>query len=325
MNLGRRKFIQLSLGAAALPAVAGEASAQGFPSRPINLLVFVPAGAVPDLIARVVGNALSERLRQPIIIENRPGAGGNLALQAVARAPADGHTLLLLASPHAINVSLYPNNPVSLAKDITPVASLNRDTFALLVNPSLPVNDVKEFIAYAKANPGKINLSSNGTGNLTHLAGELFKTATGIDTVHVPFRGSPAALAALTAGDVQALFDTVGASFPLIQAGKIRALGVSSTERVRMLPDVQAIAETVTGYGVIGWLGIGAPKGTPAEIVGRLNREIGAVLNEPAVKAKMAELNSDPFVTTPEEFARFTAEDAEKWGRVVKAAGIKLE
>jgi tripartite-type tricarboxylate transporter receptor subunit TctC len=325
MNLGRRKFVQLSLAAAALPAVAGDARAQSFPSRPISLVVFLPAGAIPDIIGRLVGGALSERLGQPIIIENRPGGGGNIALTAVARAAPDGHTLLLLASPHAINVSLYPNAPVSLAKDIIPVASLNHDTFVLLVNPSVPARNVAEFIAYAKANPGKINLSSNGTGNLTHLAGELFKTATGIETVHVPFRGSPAALAALTAGDVQALFDTVGTSFPLIQAGKIRALGVSSMQRVRMLPDVQTIAETVPGYTVTGWLGIGAPKGTPAEIVGRLNREIGAVLNEPAIRARMAELNSDPFVSTPEEFARFTAEDAEKWGSVVKAAGIKLE
>jgi len=325
VNLDRRKFIHLSLGGAALPAVAGEAWAQSFPSRTITVVVFLPAGAIPDIIARLVGSALSERLGQPIIIENRPGGGGTIALQAVARALADGHTLLLLASPHAINVSLYPNAPMSLAKDITPVASLNRDTFVLLVNPPLPVKNVAEFIAYAKVNPGKINLSSNGTGNLTHLAGELFKTATGIDTVHVPFRGSPAALAALTAGDVQALFDTVGTSFPLIQAGKIRALGVSSTERVRMLPDVQTIAETVPGYTVTGWLGIGAPKGTPPEIVQRLNREIAAVLNEPAIKAKMLELNSEPFVSTPEEFAKFTAEDAEKWGRVVKAAGIKLD
>lgn len=324
MKLGRRKFIQLGA-SAALPVLSGHAWAQAYPSRPINLVVFLPAGAIPDLIARLIGDALSQRLGQPIIIENRPGAGGNIALQAVARAQPDGHTLLLLASPHAINVTLYPNNPVSLAKDIIPVASLNRDTFALLVNPSVPAKTVSEFIAYAKANPGKINLSSNGTGNLTHLAGELFKTAAGIDTLHVPYRGSPAALAALTAGDVQALFDTVGTSFPLIQAGKIRALGVSSTQRVRMLPDVQTIAETVPGYTVTGWLGIGAPKGTPAEIVQRLNREIGTVLNEPAIKSKMAELNSDPFVSTPAEFAKFTAEDAEKWGKVVKASGVKVE
>lgn len=325
MNSDRRKFIQLSLGAAALPAVSGRAWAQAYPNRPITLVVFLPAGAIPDLIGRLIGDALSQRLGQPIIIENRPGAGGNIALQAVARAPADGHTLLLLASPHAINVSLYPNNAVSLTKDIVPVASLNRDTFVLLVNPSFPANTVAEFIAYAKANPGKINLSSNGTGNLTHLAGELFKTATGIDTLHVPYRGSPAALAALTAGDVQALFDTVGTSFPLIQAGKIRALGVSSTVRVRMLPNVPTIGETVPGYTVTGWLGIGAPKDTPAEIVQRLNREISTVLNEPAIKAKMLELNSDPFVSTPAEFAKFTAEDAEKWGKVVKAAGVKVE
>jgi tripartite-type tricarboxylate transporter receptor subunit TctC len=325
MNFDRRKFIQFSLGAAALPAVADKGWAQSYPLRPITLVVFLPAGAIPDLIGRLIGDALSQRLGQPIVIENRPGAGGNLALQAVARAPADGHTLLLLASPHAINVSLYPNNPISLTKDIIPVASLNRDTFVLLVNPSMPAKTVPEFIAYAKANPGKINLSSNGTGNLTHLAGELFKSATGIDTLHVPYRGSPAALAALTAGDVQALFDTVGTSFPLIQGGKIRALGVSSTERVRMLPDVQTISETVPGYNVGGWLGIGAPKDTPAEIVQRLNREIGAVLNEAAIKSKMADLNSDPFVSTPAEFAKFTAEDADKWGKVVKAAGIKVE
>jgi tripartite-type tricarboxylate transporter receptor subunit TctC len=325
MNFGRRKFIQVSLGAAVLPAMAGKAWSQSYPSRPITLVVFLPAGAIPDLIGRLIGDALSQRLGQPIIIENRPGAGGNIALQAVARAAADGHTLLLLASPHAINVTLYPNNPFGLAKDIVPVASLNHDTFALLVNPSVPAKTVSEFIAYAKANPGKINLSSNGTGNLTHLAGELFKTATGIDALHVPYRGSPAALAALTAGDVQALFDTVGTSFPLIQAGNIRALGVSSMRRVRMLPDVQTIAETVPGYTVTGWLGIGAPKDTSAEIVQRLNREIAAVLNEPGVMAKMAELNSDPFVSTPEEFAKFTSEDAEKWGKVVKAAGIKVE
>jgi len=325
MSLGRRKFIQLSVGATALPAISSKGWAQSYPSRPISLVVFLPAGAIPDIIGRLIGDALSRRLGQPIIIDNRPGAGGNIALQAVARAPADGHTLLLLASPHAVNVSVYPNNPVNLIKDIVPVASLNRDTFALLVHPSMPANTVAEFIAYAKANPGKINQSSNGTGNLTHLAGELFKTAAGIDTQHVPYRGSPAALAALTAGDVQAGFDTVGTSFPLIQAGKIRALGVSSTARVPMLPNIPTIAETVPGYTVTGWLGIGAPKDTPAEIVQRLNREISAVLNDPAIRSKMADFNSDPFVSTTAEFTKFTAEDVDKWAKVVKAAGIKVE
>lgn len=325
MNLGRRKFIQLSAGAAALSALPGQARAQTYPSRPITLIVFLPAGAIPDVIARLVGEALSRRLGQPVIIENRFGAGGNLALQTVARAPADGHTLLLLASPHAVNVSLYPNNPVNVVNDIVPVATLNRDTFVLTVNPSMPVKTVPEFIAYAKANPGKINLSSNGTGNMPHLAGELLKMATGIDVLHVPYRGSPAALAAVTAGDVQALFDSVGVSLSLIQAGKIRAIGVSSTARVPKLPDVPPIAETVPGYTVIGWLGIGAPKGTPDGIVERLNRETNAVLNDPAIKAKMAEFGSEPFASTPAEFAKFIAEEADKWGKVVKAAGIKIQ
>lgn len=325
MDLGRRKFIQFGASAAALLALPGQVWAQAYPSRPITLVVFLPAGAIPDVIARLIGDALSKRLGQPVIIENRFGAGGNLALQTVARAPADGHALLLLASPHAVNVSLYPNSPVNAIKDIVPVATLNRDTFVLTVNPSFPAKTIPEFIAYAKANPGKINLSSNGTGNLPHLAGELFKMAAGIDVLHVPYRGSPAALAALTAGDVQALFDTVGASLPLVQAGKIRALGVSSTTHVPMLPNVQTIAETVPGYTVTGWLGIGAPKGTPAAIVERLNREINAVLNDPAIKSKMVEFNSDPFVSTPAEFAKFIAEDADKWGKVVKAAGLKMQ
>lgn len=325
MDLGRRKFIQLGASAAALSALPRQAWAQAYPSRPITLIVFLPAGAIPDVIARLIGEALSRRLGQPVIVENRPGAGGNLALQTVARAPADGQTLLLLASPHAINASLYPNSPANLTKDIIPVATINRDTFVLSVNPSMPVKTVPEFIAYAKANPGKINLSSNGTGNLPHLAGELFKSAAGIDVLHVPYRGSPAALAALTAGDVQALFDTVGVSLPLIQAGKIRAIGVSSTTRVAKLPDVQTIAETLPGYTVTGWIGIGAPKGTPAEIVQRLNQEINAVLDDPAIKAKMAEFNSEPFVSTPAEFAKFTAEDADKWAKVVKALGLKVD
>lgn len=325
MNLERRKFIQLGAGAAALSLLPGQTWAQAYPSRPITLIVFLPAGAIPDVIARLIGEALSRRLGQPVIIENRFGAGGNLALQTVARATADGHTLLLLASPHAVNVSLYPDNPVNAIKDIVPIATINRDTFVLTVNPSMPVKTVPEFIAYAKANPGKINLSSNGTGNLPHLAGELFKMATGIDVLHVPYRGSPAALAAVTAGDVQALFDSVGVSLSLIQAGKIRAIGVSSTARVPRLQDVPPIAETVPGYTVTGWLGIGAPKGTPADIVERLNRETNAVLNDPAIRAKMAEFGSEPFASTPAEFAKFIAEDADKWGKVVKAAGIKIQ
>jgi tripartite-type tricarboxylate transporter receptor subunit TctC len=325
MTLLRRQFIQLGAGAAAVAALPGPLWAQSYPTRPITLVVFVPAGAVPDIIGRLLGESLAKRLGQPIVIENRPGAGGNLALQAVAQAPADGHTLLMLASPHAVNVTLYPNSRVSVTKDIAPVASLDLDTFVLLVNPTFPAKSVAEFIAYAKANPGKINLSSNGTGNLTHLAGELFKTATGIETLHVPYRGTPAAFAALTAGDIHALFDTVGASRTLVEGGKLRALGVTSAQRVAALPNVPAIAETVPGYTVIGWLGIGAPKDTPPAIVQRLNKEINAVLDEPAIKSRMADLGSDPFASTPAEFTKFIAEDVDKWAKVVKAAGLKIE
>jgi tripartite-type tricarboxylate transporter receptor subunit TctC len=323
--LARREFIRLGVGAAAIPLMARRAWAQGYPTRAISLVVFTPAGAIPDIIARLIGEALSQRLRQPVIIENRPGAGGGLAMQAVARAPADGHTLLLAASVHTVGASLYPNHPVTITRDIAPVAGLNRDIFVLLVNPSFSANSLAEFIAYAKANPGKINLASNGTGNLTHLAGELFRTAAGINTVHVPYRGTPAAFAALMGGEVHALFDTAGASLPLIQSGKLRALGVSSAERRRALPDVPAIAETLQGYHVEGWLGVGAPRGMPAEIVQRLNQEINAVLGDPAIKARMTDLGSDPFVITADDFGKFIADDADKWAKVVKASGLKMD
>jgi tripartite-type tricarboxylate transporter receptor subunit TctC len=264
-------------------------------------------------------------LGQPVIVENRPGAGGTLAMQAVARAPADGHTLLLASSAHTVAVSLYPNVPVSITRDIAPVATLNRDAFVLLVNPSFSARSLADFIAYAKANPGKVNLASNGAGNLTHLAGELFRTTAGLDMLHVPYRGSPAAFAGLMAGEVHALFDTVGASLPLVQSGKLRALGVTTAERRSSLPDVPPIAESLPGYEVVGWLGIGAPQGTPAEIVQRLNREINAVLGEPTIKTRIADLGSDLFVSAPGDFRKFVAEDADKWSKVVKGAGLKIE
>jgi len=325
MKLARRKFIQLTAGAAALPAVSRMARAQGYPARPVTLIVFVPAGAIPDIIARLIGESLSQRLGQPIVIENRPGVGGNVALQAVARAQADGHTLLLIASPHAINVTLYAKSTVTLTRDIVPVASINGDSFVLLVNPSFPAKSVAEFIAYAKANPGKINLASNGTGNLTHLAGELFRMMVGIEMVHVPYRGTPAAFAGLVAGDVHAMFDTVGASIPLIQSGKLRALGVTAAARLRVLPDIPPISDVVPGYAVTGWLGIGVPKGTPAEIVERLNREVNATLAEPAIKARMADLGSDPIVGSVADFAKLVAEETEKWAKVVKSSGLKVD
>jgi tripartite-type tricarboxylate transporter receptor subunit TctC len=303
------------------------AVAQSYPTRPVTLIVFVPAGATPDIIARLIGQSLSQRFGQSVVvvIDNRPGAGGNLALQAVARAPADGYTLLMVATPHAINVTLYEKSPISITRDIVPVASVNSDAFVLLVNPSFPAKTVAEFIAHAKANPGKINLASNGTGNLTHLSGELFRMMTGIEVVHVPYRGTPAAHSALIAGDVHAMFDAVGSSLPHIQSGGLRALGVTATERLRVLPDIPLIGDVVPGYAVTGWLGIGVPKGTPAEIVERLNREINAVLADPTVKARMAELGSEIFTGSSADFANLVAEETEKWAKVVKFAGLKAE
>jgi tripartite-type tricarboxylate transporter receptor subunit TctC len=289
------------------------------------LIVFVPPGGTPDIIARLIGQSMSQRLGQSIVIDNRPGAGGNLALQAVARAPADGYTLLLVATPHAINVTLYEKSTVTLTREIVPVARINQDSFVLLVNPSFPAKTVREFVSYAKANPGKINLASAGTGNLTHLCGELLRMMTGIDVVHVPYRGTPAAQSALIAREVQAFFDAVGSSMAHIQAGSLRALGVTAAARLKVLPDIPLIGDVVPGYAVTGWLGVGVPKGTPPEIIERLNREANAALADPAVRARMAELGSEPLPGSPGEFAKLIAEETEKWSEVVKFAGLKAE
>jgi tripartite-type tricarboxylate transporter receptor subunit TctC len=325
MRLRRREFLHMVAGAAALPAVTGIARAQAFPTRPLTFVVFVPAGGTPDIIARLVGQAMSEQLGQSVIIDNRPGVGGNLALQAVARAPADGYTLLQVATPHCVNVTLYQKLNVTVTNDIVPIASTNRDSFVLMVNPSFPAKTVAEFIAYAKSNPGKINLASTGTGNMTHLCGELLRMMTTIDVVHVPYRGTPAAQSAVMAGDVQASFDAIGASVPIIQAGAVRAIGVSATAPLQVLPEVRPIAEAVPGYTVTGWLGFGAPKGTPPEIIERLNREINTALANPAVKTRMAELGSSIFMSSPAEFGKLIADDTEKWASVVKHAGLKAD
>jgi len=266
-----RRFLQLA-GSAALAAAPQSARAQSYPSRPITIMVFVGAGGAPDIIARLIGQGLSQRIGQPVVIENRPGGGGNLSLQAVARAPADGHTLLLIATPHAINVTLYEKLNVNVIRDIAPVVSINNDSFVMLVNPSSPIKSVAEFIAHAKSNPGKVNLTSSGNGNLTHLSGELFRMASGIDLVHVPYRNTPAALTALMAGDVHVIFDALPSAMPHVKAGSLRPLGVTAPARVKALPDVPSISDTVPGYAVTGWLGIGAPHGTPAEIIGNSTR-----------------------------------------------------
>jgi tripartite-type tricarboxylate transporter receptor subunit TctC len=325
MNLPRRKFLQLAASAAALPALPRAALAQAYPSRPVTVVVFVGAGGTPDIIARLLGQALTQRLGQSMVVDNRPGAGGNLALQAVARAPADGYTLLQVATPHAINVTLYEKSNVNVARDIVPIAGTNYDSFVLLVNPSFPAKTIPEFIAYAKANPGKVNLASSGSGNLSHLAAEMFRMLTGIDIVHVPYRGTPAAHAALLAGEVHFMCDAVGSALPNIQSGRLRALGVSATTRMRVLPDVPPIADFVPGYEVTGWLGYGAPKGTPAEIVERLNKEVNAVLAEPAINAKLLELGSTPRPGSAADFGKLVSDDIDKWGKVVRFAGLKAD
>ena len=324
MAIPRRRFLQLA-GSAALAAAPQSARAQAYPSRPITIMVFVGAGGAPDIIARLIGQGLSQRIGQPVVIENRPGGGGNLSLQAVARAPADGHTLLLIATPHAINVTLYEKLNVNVIRDIAPVASINNDSFVMLVNPSSPIKSVAEFIVHAKSNPGKVNLTSSGNGNLTHLSGELFRMASGIDLVHVPYRNTPAALTALMAGDVHVIFDALPSAMPHVKAGSLRPLGVTAPARVKALPDVPSISDTVPGYAVTGWLGIGAPHGTPAEIIAKLNKDINAVVSDPEIAARLASFGSDPFTSTPASFGKLIAAETEKWEKVVRFAGLKIE
>jgi len=325
MTLTRRRFVHLAAGAASIPALPRAAYAQAYPTRPITVMVFVGAGGTPDIIARLIGQALTQRLGQSVLVENRPGAGGNLALQAVARAPADGYTLLQVATPHATNVTLYEKSPVNLTNDIVPIAGTNYDSFVMLVHPSFAAKTVPELIAHAKANPGKVNLASSGTANLTHLAAELFRMRTGIDWVHVPFRGTPAAHAALLAGEVQVMVDAVASALPHVQSGALRAIGVSATARMPVLPNVPPISDFVPGYEVIGWLGYGAPKGTPPDIVEKLHREINAVLAEPAINSRLRELGSTPRPGSTADFAKLIADDTEKWGKVVKFAGLKVD
>ena len=267
---------------------------QTYPTRPVTLVVFVPAGGFPDIAARLVGHSLSQRLGQAVVIENRPGAGGNLALQAVSGAAADGYTLLLSATPHAVNATLFEKANLNVARDIAPVAGIGSNALMMIVAPSLPVRTVPEFIAYAKANPGKVNLTSTGSGNLTHLAGEYFKMMAGIEMVHVPYRGAVDAHTGLVAGEVHVMFDGIGSAQPQVQAGRLRALAVTGATRWQALPDIPAVAESLPNYAVNGWLGVGAPKRTPAEIIDRLNKEINAVLAEPGIKVRLRDFGAEP-------------------------------
>ena len=301
------------------------ASAQDYPSRTIRLVVPFGAGGPTDILARVIGHELTERLGQPVVIENRPGAGGNIGTQAVVNAPADGYTLLVVAHPNAINATLYTNLPFNFLNDIAPVSPLVRVTNVMEVTPSFPAKTVAEFIAHAKANPGKVNFCSTGSGTSGHLAAELFKSMTGVDIVHVPYRTSVSALTDLMSGQVQLMFDLIPSSIGHIRAGRLRPLAVTSAKPTDVLPGVPSISDTVPGFEISAWFGIGAPRNTPAAIVERLNREIAAVVSEPRIKARLAELSAEVMTATPGEFRRFIEAETEKWGKVVRFSGAKVD
>jgi tripartite-type tricarboxylate transporter receptor subunit TctC len=323
MKLPRRKFLRLAAGAAALPAVSHFAWAQTYPTRPVRLVVGFPPGGGTDIIARLIGQWLSERLGQQLVIENRPGAGSNIATEGVVRAAADGYTLLLVSAAHAINATLYDRLNYNFLRDIAPVAGVIRVPNLMEVNPSLPPKSVPEFIAYAKANPGKVNYASGGNGTAQHLAGELFKIMTGVDLVHVPYRGDAPALTDLIGGQVQVMFGNMPSSIEHIRAGKLRPLAVTTAARSEALPDLPPVGDFVPGYEASTWQGLGAPGNTPAEIVDKLNKEINAALSDPKIKARLADLGGTVLSGSPADFGRLIADETEKWGKVIRAANIK--
>jgi tripartite-type tricarboxylate transporter receptor subunit TctC len=319
----RRQFLHLAAGAVALPTATRVACALDYPTRPVHLIVPFPPGGPSDTAARPMAQWLSERLGQPFIIDNRPGAGTNIGTEAVVRAPADGHTLLLIAPSSAINATLYDKLNFNLVRDIAPVAAITRQSQVMVVNPSFPAITVPEYITYAKANPGKINMASPGIGTGPHLAGELLKIMAGIDMLHVPYRGTAAATTDLIAGQVQVMFTSPFGLLGYIQTGQLRALAVTTTTRSDALPDLPALGDFVPGYESSGWFGVGAPKNTSAEIIDKLNREINAGLADSKVKARLSDMGATPFVISPADFAKFIAAETEKWGKVIRAANIR--
>jgi tripartite-type tricarboxylate transporter receptor subunit TctC len=322
MVIPRRSFLHLVAGAA-LAAGMQSARGQDYPTRIVRLIVPFGPGGAPDILARLIGQWLSERLGQTFVIENRPGASGNLGTQLVIDAPPDGHTLLLVSLANAVNVSLFEHLNFDFARDIAPVAGISHDPNVVVVNPSFPTHTLPEFIAYAKANPGKINMASPGVGTSPHMAGELFKLMTGVDMVHVPYRASPPAITDLLGGQVQVYFSPIAAGIEYVRAGRLRALAVTSAKRSAALPDLPSIAEFVPGYDSGAFYGIGAPAKTPAPIIERLNREIEAGLADPTLKSRLADLGSVPFFGSPADFGKLMSAETEKWTKVVKFAGIK--
>jgi tripartite-type tricarboxylate transporter receptor subunit TctC len=325
MKLPRRKFLHLAASAATLPAVSRFAFAQSYPTRPVHWIVSFAAGGANDIVARIVGQYLSDHLGQQFIIENRSGAGGNVGMQSVLSSVPDGYTIAFVGPNYAINPTLYEKLPFNFIRDSAPVAGLIRLANVMAVHPAVPANNVAEFIAYAKANPGKINYASGGVGTSPHLSGELLKMMTGINLVHVPYRAAASAYPDLMAGQVQMLFDNIPSSIGHIRTGKVRTLGVTGAKRVAAIPDVPTIGETVPGYEVSIWYGMAAPRGTPPEIVEKLNQAVNAVLADPKLQARLAELGGEPMPMTPAEFGKLVAEETEKWAKVIRAANIKPE
>ncbi len=325
MKLLRRQFLHLAAGAAALPAVSRFAWAQTYPTRPVRIVVGFAAGGAPDILARLFGQWLSDRLGQPFVIENRTGAGGNIATEAVVLAPADGHTLLLTSMGNAVNASLFERLNYNFLRDVAPVAGISREPLGMEVHPSFPAKTVSEFITYAKANPGKVNYGSAGVGSSLHMAGELFKLMAGVELMHVPYRGSPPALTDLLAGQIQLMFSPLPPSVEYVRSGRLRALAVTTAARSQALPDVPAVGDFLPGYEASAWYGIGAPKSTPAEVVDKLNAEINAGLADPKLKARLSELGSISFDGSPSDFGKHLAAETEKWGKVIRAGNIKPE
>ena len=325
MTLPRRKFLHLATGAVALSAISSRARAQAYPTRPVRIIVGFPAGGPTDIVARVIAQRLSERLGQEFLVENRPGAASNIGTEAALRAPPDGYTLLQVTSSNAVNATFYEKLNFDLMSDIAPVAGIVRVPFVMEINPSVPAKSVPEFIAYAKANPGKINMASGGIGTSTHIAGELFKMMAGVNLVHVPYRGSAPALTDMIGGQVQVMFDILTSSIQHIRSGALRALAVTSATRSEVLPDLPTLGEFLPGYEATAWYGIAAPKDTSSEIVDKLSKEINAGLADPKIKARLADLAGAVIPGSPADFGKLVAGEIEKWGKVVKFSGAKPE